>query len=310
MRPGLAVCLSVCAAAGLARRGTLAGEFPVTRWVSAGDAACVRISAEGVVTLRADAAADAGALSPAMPMPTGTDAVLVQATAGGAEVRAITFAVHNTDGGETVGYWQNPLPVRDVETIAVVLPLAERAARGRLFVGTHDRPSRARVADVRWQPLRRGPGHRGAIWGVRVDGARPNGQTFRANGGPLAAVAFRVRELEAGRGGPGLRVRVYRWVRDVAETREAPPLAEAIVPRRRIPPADGPGEQHIAVALRAPTVRDDTYYLEFTAAGPCAPEQAILLYAGPDAYAGGCRYENGRAMAAWDLYFEAYDAVE
>jgi hypothetical protein len=276
------------------------------KWQTAGDPSLVRRDGQRA-TLTAEEPATAGLLSPAKAHPPGTTALLVSADVSVAEVRAVTISVHAA-GGATTGYWQNSMPVSSGRASAV-LPTTRPAGPLRVFVGTHGHPSSASIENVRIEPVRRGMSFRGAQYGAVVHSASPEGQSFKSQGKRLAAIRVLVRRMKAD-DGPDLRVRVYPLSRDGAPDRAQPPLAEAIVPRQQIPPADGRREE-LTVPLAAETLPGRKYFVEFSTTAPCAADSGFLLWGGiwggSGNYADGCRYQNGSAVKDWDLHLETYE---
>lgn len=274
------------------------------KWQAAGDHELLRRDGARL-TLAAKEAATAGLVSPAKPAPPGATGYLVGADVANADARTVTFSVHAA-GGETVGYWQNPLPVSRGRVNAV-LPTTRPAGAVRLFVGTHAHPSAASIENVRVEAVRRGMSFRGTQYGALVHGSNPEGQSFQSRGKRLAAIRVLVRRLKAD-DGPDLRVRVYPLGSDGAVDRATPPLAEAIVPRQQVPPADGRREE-LTVPLAAETVPGRQYLVEFSTTAPCEADNGFLLWGGIGTYADGCRYKNGAAVNAWDLHLETYEGM-
>lgn len=306
----VALMLSLCGTS-LGDSGTM-----IDRWTHVGPSDVVKIDDAPAPTITVAAAqpASAGGLSSAVSLG-GADVVIVTAKVNDAPIRGLTIALQDRDGDETLGYWQNFVPI-GVETLVVAaLPLTGGRSEGRLFVGTHMQPSTATVKDVKVIPAARGAHCLGTVWGVRVDATREACQSFKASG-PLVAVTVRLQQFKdegAAVAVPcGLRVRVYEWAGDIAKTRRGEPIAQGVLPAELIPSADEAAERDVTVAIQAPTRPGKTYLLGFSAAaaGPDdspAPKSAVLLlFGGPDGYAGGQRFENDQPHADWDLYFETY----
>jgi len=296
-------------AASPAPSGTL-----VRQWHKAGVADAVAVDDEGTITLHAVSPLTAGGVTPELDILPSCDAVLVEADVSAARAGAVTFAVHDTKTGEAIGYWCNPLPIGATLPVSAVLPLSgESPGTARLFAGTHQHASSAKIARLRWTPLRRNVNYRSIVWGALVDDAHRAAQTFRAKSRMLAAVVVRIRDLNPDvrpAANAALRVRLYAWKDNPATTRAQEPLAETIVPRHQIPTADGSSELDLSVPLSARTQPGATYWVEFTAAGPCPGKQGLLLFGGEDGYAGGSRYENENPLTHSDLYLETFDVAE
>jgi hypothetical protein len=271
-------------------------------WKIAGDPSTVKIAPDGTVTLTADKPVTAGAVSPTRSI--NSDAVLVEARVGNvAEAGAVVFSLHNDDG-DTVAYWRSPLPILPPTEIAAILESSDRIPNAQLFVGTHDRPSRAKIENVRMKPVRRTTISHGAVWGVIVDDGHIAGQTYRAAAGKIDAVQCRIRQLNPSDSGPDFRVRLFPWPMDSS----SPPIVETIVPRQQTPRADGTGERELVVPLHGATARGKTYFIQFGTAGACSADQAYLMFAGTDRYPQGSRFENGNAVADWDVWLDVYQS--
>lgn len=306
--------LVICSALAAPSASRPAGGTPVVDWTQAGKSGAVAIE-RGEIRLDVNDPVTAGAVSSTLPVPPGCEAVLFEArVTRAAAARAITLTVHDAATGEAVGYWQNPLPIAASFPLAVAVPITSFGGKAvRLFAGTHDHASRAHLADVRWTPLKRNMNYRSVVWGALVDDAHRAGQTFVARSRELAAVVVRVRDLNvdvrpAARA--GLRARLFEWHENAPTTRERPCLAETIIARDQIPLADGSSERELTISLRALTRPGATYYVEFTADGPCTPREGLLLFSGEEGYAGGTRYENENALPHSDLYLQTFDALE
>jgi hypothetical protein len=307
----IAVASSVCGAETTASR---AG------WQAAGDPALVQWDGR-MVRLRADAGATAGVLSDAAALGRSHDAVLVQAQVQDAGPRAVTFSVHDARSGETVGYWQNPVEIARSTQIAALLPLSNRPQRLRLFAGTHGRSSRAAIGGLIWSPVQRTVSHAGSIYGPSIDEASALGQTFRAAGPKLAAVAIQIRQLMAGIGGPDLRAAVHPWKGDVARSLQAPAVAQTVIPRHLIPgEARESGTDDVSATYGAPpivlaiplggsTTPGETYLLRLTVDGPCRPGQGFLTFGWTDGYRQGELFKNNDATG-WDLWLQVYEKHE
>lgn len=277
-------------------------------WQRAGPPEQVQVNAEsGAISVNADDAVTAGALSAAKAVPSGADAVLVQAAVSGAPQRGATFALQNAADGRTAGYWQNPLAIESEQHLAAVLPLAHGVDRARLFAGTHRQASGAQLQNIAVTPLRSGAAARGSIWAAWVDAKRDQCQTFVADG-KLEAVTIRLRHGQPGQTSGGLRVRVYEWTGDIASSRRGSPIGDAVLPAELIPPGEEGDECNVSIAIPAPTKAGNTYLLSFALAQP-NQEQGLLLWGGPDNYNDGQRFENDSSKTDWDLYFATYYAA-
>ncbi len=307
------LCVFIAHTAALAAPPNASSAGTDQIWHKAGPADAFAIDAHGTIRFTAKTATTAGIVSPAFTIPSGCDAVLVEARVAQADAGAVAFAVHDADGGEAIGYWRNPLPIQEPLDVSVIAPFTRApAGRLRIFAGTHEHASHAAISNIRWTPVSRNMSYRSVVWGALVDDAHRAAQTFRAKGGALAAVVFRVRDLNLGvrpETAPGLRVRLYTWKNDLVATRAGKPLAETVVPRHQIPSADGSRERDLTVALPAPTTPGAMYLVDVTPAGPCSEKDALLLFSGEDAYADGTRYENDRELAHSDLYLETYESI-
>jgi len=274
------------------------------KWQTAGDARLLSRQGERL-TLSAKEAATAGMLSPARSASPGSDAVLASADVSDAAAGAITFSVH-TASGETIGYWQNPTNISRGRAHAV-MQVDKPVGPLRVFVGTHRKPSSATLENVRWEAVRRGMSFNGSMYGAIVHGSNLEAQSFKARGKKLVAVRVLIRRLKEN-DGPDLRVRIFRKTPDADPYPTEQAVAEATVPRERIPQADRPREE-ITIALAADTVPGTTYVVEFSPSAPCEKDNGFLLWGGIGTYPGGCRYQNGSAVKDWDLHLEAYDAM-
>ena len=301
MKRILCLTLACAGCAGLdAGSGGQRAETVGSAEVDAGAAVSIRLSNADVAT--------AGAVLPALGLPAGANAVLVEADVDAASARSVTFAAIDADAGETIGYWQNPVAVPGPSRLAAALDLARPAGAVRVFAGTQDQASKATISGVTCQPLRLGPAYRSAVYGALVNTEKTPSQTFRATGTHLGAVMFRCRQQRQRTDGPGLRVRLYRWLGDVASTRAGDPIAESAVPRSQIPEYYSHGERDLSLALSAATEPGSMYLLEWAAAGPCAADQGLLLWAGPDTGLEGEHFVNNRAVG-WDVYVQFYDSM-
>jgi hypothetical protein len=304
-RRNSALALAAAVSLGAATAAAPAGET----WLAAGSGEQAEVqpaAADNVaVTIKADDPTTAGAVSPEKSLPRGADAVVVRATVANAPLRGVTFAVQNSATGQTVGYWQNPVPAEAETPIAAALPLSEKTAKARLFVGTHGQASHATIRDVTWTPVKVGAAGRGSIWAAIVDSKRQASQTFVASNGHLAGIKIRLRHFQADQGEPAdLHVSVYEWHDDITATRKGKPIAEAVLPAAQIPHAEEHYERDVTIALDAPTRAGQRYLVSFsTTAG-----QGMALWAGPSTYDDGYRFENDRPYEDWDLYFETYYA--
>jgi hypothetical protein len=279
----------------------IGGETSPKPWSRVGTAEQVQIS-ENTIVLNTPEAVSIGALSSSVEL-SGADSVLLKANVANAGIRSITLAAQNTQSGQTIGYWQNSIPVGDETEIATVLPLAERVSAIRIFAGTHDRPSEATIRDVRAAPVRQGPANLGSIYAAIVDGRKEQAQTFKA-AGRLVAVTIRARHVNPGQTSNGLLVRIVEWKPDTGQ-RGSDSLAEVTVPASRISAGVEGNERDVTIAINAPTKAGKSYALCFSSPGS-TPEEAIFLWAGPDQYANGNRFENDQPHQDWDLYFETY----
>jgi len=285
----------------LAAAGIGAAKAPES-WSRIGPQEQVQITGDKV-TLDVPDAASFGILSSSVEL-SRADSVLLTATVVNAATRALTFAAQDATSGQTVGYWQNPTPISAETNVAVVLPLAEKSASVRIFAGTHGQPSSAMIRDVRATPVRKGPANLGSIYAAAVDGQKDQCQTFKA-AGRIAAVTIRTRHAHPGQDSNGLRVRIFEWNESVAATRNTTPIGEAFLPASRIPDGLEGNERDVTIATNAPTKAGKTYLLSFSSPDSSAAS-AIFLWAGPDQYADGNRFENDQASEDWDLYFETY----
>lgn len=281
----------------------LLAAAPLAGWKVAGDGKLASVEAEQAMVLSATEPATAGAVSPLRRSPPGADAVLVTATAQRAEAGSLVFSIHD-DSGETIGYWMNPTSIEGPVPVAAAIPLHRRAQSVRLFIGTHDSPSSARVEGVEWVSVRRGMNYRSTQYGAVLDAGHTQGQTFKATGNALAAVTLQIRQLAPAEEGD-LRVRLYAVERnDVAAARRQPPLAEQTISRALLPPSEEDAARTLTVPLSAPVKRGRTYLIEFS----CASPQGLLIWAGPDGYPDGTRFENGNPVSDWDLHMATYYA--
>jgi len=278
------------------------GAAADTRWARVGDPQETAVDPSGI-TLNAPKDSVAGIVSGNFEI-TG-DAIIVQAKVKDAPLRGITFALHDSATGESVGYWQNPLGIIGEVEVDAILPLSQKAKTGRLFAGTDRIASNARITAITYRPTKRRQAMHASAYGALVDSTHIAGQTFVTSGTKLDAIVFRGRQL-TNTDGPDMIVRVFKWTSDTGKTGGA--IAQRIVPRKQLPqPLDG-FEVDFPLTLNVATKKGETYFIEWSMAGPCSADQAILLYAGDSSYAGGCRYENGNAVKDWDMYLETFES--
>lgn len=293
---------------------TMAAE-PVVKWSRIGSPDAVKIGPSNAIALNITSKTTAGAVSTARNVPRGADAVLVSARIADADERALTFSVHDTAGGDTLAYWQNYIGLKQPITIAAVLVLdphqsgkspPEMPQAIRLFAGSDQRPSTAKIDQLKWQFVHRGAGSGNAIWAYGVNDAHHAGQSFVA-AGKLAAVKLRIRYLLE-QPGPGLKLSIYRWQGNIAQTRQGQSIGQAALIADAVPAGVEGNERDVTIALPAATESGKAYLLEIIPDAPMPPEQKILLWAGPGNYEKGQCFDNNQLMDRWDLCFETYYA--
>ena len=82
-------------------------------------------------------------------------------------------------------------------------------------------------------------------------------------------------------------------------------MFRAIRFRGQMAPASG----ELVVPLHGVTARGKTYFIQFGTAGACsAMTSAYLMFAGTDRYPQGSRFENGNAVADWDVWLDVYQS--
>lgn len=297
-------------------------EFPAT-WRVIGTRDEVTRLPNGTVRLVASKRNPAGVLSPRLSTPPRADAILLEAFAT-CDVRGLKFAAFDAATGECIGYWTNPLAASKETHLTAVLSLSSRPESIRLFVGSHGRKAQATFRGVKWTFLRRGMQHAAAVYGARVDATHAARQTFKATGDHFAAARFRVRRVRGFTDSPDLSVRLYRWTKDMATTIASEPLAEFVVPGRRIPGTRQggvddvnlaatylDGARELTVPLSAATQRGETLVLELSVADRDEEGAGFVTFGWINGYDDGMLYENNSTRGRdWDLRLETFDVVK
>ena len=293
-------------------------------WVPAGASDKVSILQEGIIRISAPDASKAGVLSGLIQIPSDVDAILVEAYVAKTDARSLTLTVHDGDTGDTLGYWQNPLPIVTETHVAAVLSVSHNTSQIRLFAGTDNQVSTAEIRNIKWKPLRRSMRYKYGIYGALINGEWSKRQTFKATDSQLGAVVFRVRQLkDYFPDGPNLAVRLYKWQDNMAQSISQGPLAETIIPRGQIPGTlEGvteeldlaatyiSGSRELSVPLSAPMVSGETYVLELAVDGKCEPDQGFLSWCWLDGYPDGQLFDNNSTRGNnLDLQLEVYNAV-
>jgi len=291
-------------------------------WEEIGDRESVILNSDGSIELKASKPVTAGVLSEEITLPKEADAVLIECRLSRAGVRSVTFSTHNAKTGDTLGYWQNPVPTEGWAPASTVLNVGKDIGKIRLFVGTDGQASQAKVEKIRWRPVRSGFKLHGAIYGAVISGTHTVRQSFKASGKKLEAIVIRIRRLSDVAKGPDLRVRLYEWKDGIHETVRQAPIAETIVPAGRIRgPLGGrtsslvlastyiSGETELAVSLPAETRPGNTYVLELSVAGRQEDDKAFMTFCWLDCYRDGRLYDNANPRQ-WDLYLEVYYHAE
>ncbi|MCC7349008.1 MAG: hypothetical protein IT446_00430 [Phycisphaerales bacterium] len=283
------------------------------KWSRIGPPEQVKITDEGGLALKVEGQATAGAISEPKKLPPGADAILVEARIGDGEEYQVTISAHDGDGGQTVGYWQNLVPLRQPTDVAALLALNWRmtgmengkpGAGVRLFVGTDGRATSAEIEDIRWRFVRSGAGAAGAIWACIANGEHHPSQSFVARG-KLAAVKLRLRHSSQGPG-PGLKLILYPWRENVAQTRKGEPIGTGRLEGAAVPAGEEGNERDVAVGMDVSTESGKTYLVEVVADEVGGSDQKIVLWGGPGEYEPGKCFDNDREMTGWDLYFQTY----
>jgi len=302
---------------------TCPGDELSEPWQLIGTHSAVIRMPDGSIQLRGTDRGPTGVLSTKRKTPPAADAILVEASAVCA-ARSLKFAAFNAETGECVGYWTNPLVVRTETRLTAVLVLSASTESIRVFVGSHGRPAKADVRDIKWTFLRRGMKHSSAVYGARIDAQHSVRQTFRATGGRCGAVTFRIRRAGGFANLPNLSVRLYRWKQDMSTTTQSAPLAESVVPGNQIPGtrqgAVGDvelsatyldGARELSVPLDADTQRGETLVLELSVEGTDHDGVGFVTFGWIDGYDGGMLFQNNSTHGRdWDLRLETFDVVE
>lgn len=281
-------------------------------WQAAGDPQVVTYEPDGQIALEAADPTTAGVLSSVIDLPDGCNAVMVTAEIADAAAQAVTFAIHDAETGEPIGYWQNPVAIDAPAREAAAMNFTRPAQRVRVFIGTDGQPSTAAVHSVEVVPLWRSDTFDPMLYGHGVNAEKSVAQSFTARGDRFGGLTLRGRFSRPINGTPpDLVAQLYEWKDDAATTRAGQPLARVAVSGRTIPASTRLVDRDLMLPFDAPVEPGRRYFVEITEAPDAAPppvDGPVLQYivvGAPDAIAGGEMFQNDRPTG-WDANTNIY----